>query len=144
VRFLTGMKANLQTGIITAALATSFALGQTRYGNANDPNVGQNATAQGTQTANPNKVGGSDSQKPQPSTPKWNPGFGEQVPNKELSGGTPATNSTLQKDRDGNMGDEYFGWLGLVGLAGLFGLSRGTNPSPRPDITDEKTLKHPG
>jgi hypothetical protein len=126
------MKANLRNGILTVTLALSLAVAQT-------------PSASPQQQANPNTVGGSYSQKlPQPSTPKWNPGFGEQIPNKELSGGTPRTNSTLQKDQDGDMGNEYFGWLGLIGLAGLFGLGRGTNPSPRPDITDEKTLKHPG
>jgi hypothetical protein len=57
------------------------------------------------------------------------PGFHDEIPNK-ASGDRPATNSTLQKDRDGDMGSEYFGWIGLVGLAGLFGLSRGTNSAP--------------
>jgi hypothetical protein len=143
------MKPNIIAGIVTSALAASLAVAQERYGNANDPTVGQNATAQGTQTSpqqvNPNAVGGSTAQQlPPPNAPKENPGFADEVPNKELSGGTPRTNSTLQKDRDGNMGSDYFGWLGLVGLAGLFGLSRGTNPSPRPDVKDEKTLRHGG
>ena len=124
-----GMKATiLWTGVATAVLGAGL------------------ATAQGTQTpqTNPNDAGASDSQRLPPDTPKWNPGFGEQVPNKELSGNTPSTNSTLQTDRHGNMGKEYFGWLGLLGLAGLFGLSRGTNPSPRPDIREERTLNHLG
>ena len=67
---------------------------------------------------------------PPPNAPKWNPGFGDQIPNRALSGNTPETNSSLQRDRDGNMGSEYFGWIGLLGLAGLFGLGRGTNPRP--------------
>jgi hypothetical protein len=140
------MMAILKTGIVTAVLGFGLAVGQPRYGNAKDSEVGQKATAHGTQTqqTNAGSVGAPDSQKLPPNMPKWNPGFGEQVPNKELSGSTPSTNSTLQRDTHGNMGREYFGWLGLVGLAGLFGLSRGTNPSPRPYIRDEKTLKHPG
>jgi MYXO-CTERM domain-containing protein len=114
------MKATFRTGLLTA----TFALVALTQPSPSEP----------PQQANPNTVGGSYSQKlPQPDTPKWNPGFGEQVPNKELSGSTPQTNSTLQKDQGGDMGNEYFGWLGLLGLAGLFGLSRGTNPAPRPD-----------
>jgi hypothetical protein len=61
--------------------------------------------------------------------PKWNPGFGEEIPNRALSGNTPQTNSTLQETRK-DFSSSYFGWLGLLGLAGLFGLSRGTNPRP--------------
>jgi MYXO-CTERM domain-containing protein len=61
--------------------------------------------------------------------PKWNPGFADQVPNRELSGNTPQTNSTLQETRK-DFSTSYFGWLGLLGLAGLFGLSRGSNPRP--------------
>jgi hypothetical protein len=65
------------------------------------------------------------------------PGFDDEIPNKTLSGDRPSTNSTLQQDRDGNMGSEYFGWIGLVGLAGLFGLSRGTNSAPVQPQSDE-------
>src|SRR5687768_16065047 len=107
------MNAIIRTGIVTAALTVSMAVGQTRQGNANDPAAGQHATAQGTQTPRANPYSAD--------TPKWNPGFGEEIPNKELSGNTPRTNSSLQKDGDGDMGNEYFGWLGLIGLAGLFG-----------------------
>ena len=53
-----------------------------------------------------------------------NPGFGAQDPNRELSGGQPQPNSTLQRDRNGDQGLEI-GWLGLLGLAGLFGMGRG-------------------
>jgi hypothetical protein len=68
---------------------------------------------------------------PQPSTEMdKHPGFHDEIPNKAMSGDRPATNSTLQKDRAGDMGSEYLGWIGLVGLAGLFGLSRGTNSAP--------------
>jgi hypothetical protein len=57
--------------------------------------------------------------------PTSNPGFGQQVPNDStLSGGQPHSNSTYQKDRNGNQGLDL-GWLGLLGLAGLFGLGRG-------------------
>jgi hypothetical protein len=140
------MKANIRTGVVIAAISAGISFGQERYGNANDPSVGQNATAQGTQTPKSDRdnAGRPAQAVQQPDAPKWNPGFGEQVPNKELSGNTPKTNSTLQKDGDGRISNEYFGWLGLVGLAGLFGLSRGTNPSPRPDTRDEKTLTHLG
>ena len=54
-----------------------------------------------------------------------NPGFGAQDPNTELSGSRPQTNSTMQKDRNGDQGLEI-GWLGLLGLAGLFGIARGS------------------
>jgi hypothetical protein len=59
-------------------------------------------------------------------TPAANPGFGPQVPNDTatLSGGQPHSNSTYQKDRNGNQGFDL-GWLGLFGLAGLFGIGRG-------------------
>lgn len=76
---------------------------------------------------------------PQPATsgsaanpPAANPGFGPQAPNDAtLSGGQPHSNSTYQKDRNGNQG---FGWMGLLGLAGLFGLAgRRTN-----DATEQK------
>ena len=40
-----------------------------------------------------------------------------------MSGGQPHSNSTYQKDRNGNMGYDL-GWLGLLGFAGLFGLGR--------------------
>jgi hypothetical protein len=54
-----------------------------------------------------------------------NPGFGPQIPNDStLSGGQPHSNSTYQKDRNGNEGFDL-GWLGLLGLAGLFGIGRG-------------------
>ena len=54
-----------------------------------------------------------------------NPGYGPQVPNDvSLSGGQPHSNSTYQKDRNGNQGFDL-GWLGLLGLAGLFGIGRG-------------------
>jgi hypothetical protein len=136
------MKANIITGVVTMAFAATLAVGQTRYGNKNDTAVGQNATAQGTQAVQQGNQ--TVTELPPPNAPTYNPGFADEVPNKELSGNTPRTNSTLQEDGDGNMGADYFGWLGLIGLAGLFGLSRGTNPSPRPDIKDEKTLKHAG
>src|SRR4051812_22032657 len=58
-------------------------------------------------------------------TPAANPGFGQQVPNDAtVSGGQPHSNSTYQKDRNGNQGFDL-GWLGLLGLAGLFGIGRG-------------------
>jgi MYXO-CTERM domain-containing protein len=53
-----------------------------------------------------------------------NTGVGAQAPNTEVSGAQPQTNSTLQKDRNGDQGLEI-GWLGLLGLAGLFGIGRG-------------------
>jgi MYXO-CTERM domain-containing protein len=62
-----------------------------------------------------------------------NPGFGAQEPNRELSGGQPHTNSTLQKDQSGNQGLEI-GWLGLLGLAGLFGIGRGRQEKHHQDI----------
>lgn len=52
-----------------------------------------------------------------------NPGYGPQVPNNELSGNTPATNSSYQVGRNGHL-KMGIGWLGLLGLAGLFGLRR--------------------
>lgn len=56
--------------------------------------------------------------------PVTNPGFGNQVPNEAVqSGGTPQSNSTYQKDRNGNAGFDL-GWMGLLGLVGLFGLAR--------------------
>lgn len=58
-------------------------------------------------------------------TPAANPGFGRQVPNDAVeSGGQPHSNSTYQKDRNGNQGFDL-GWLGLLGLGGLFGIGRG-------------------
>jgi MYXO-CTERM domain-containing protein len=62
-----------------------------------------------------------------------NPGFGAQDPNRELSGGQPHTNSTLQNDRNGDQGLEI-GWLGLLGLAGLFGIGRGRKEENRHEI----------
>jgi hypothetical protein len=59
------------------------------------------------------------------------PDFHDEIPNKAASRQDPRTNSSLQEDQRGNMGSDYFGWLGLIGLAGLFGLSRGTNPAPQ-------------
>jgi hypothetical protein len=117
------MKPKLRTGILIATTAAGLAFGQTPYGNRDDPAVGKNATAGDTQAPKQTL--------PPPGAPTWNPGFGKEVENKALSGDTPETNSTLQKDRDGNMGKEYFGWIGLLGLAGLFGLGRGSNPAPR-------------
>ena len=59
-----------------------------------------------------------------PETPAANPGFGPQVPNDAVeSGGQPHSNSTYQKDRNGNQGFDLGG--GLFGLAGLFGIGRG-------------------
>jgi hypothetical protein len=101
--------------VLTAALGAVLAIGQ--------------------QTS-PNATRGSHAPTlPPPGAPKENPGFGDQVPNRILSGQTPKTNSTLQKDGNGITGSEYFGWLGLFGLAGLLGLSRGTNPTPRRNVT---------
>jgi hypothetical protein len=58
-------------------------------------------------------------------TPEANPGFGRQVPNDAVEpGGQPHSNSTYQKDRNGNQGFDL-GWIGLLGLAGLFGIGRG-------------------
>jgi hypothetical protein len=58
-------------------------------------------------------------------TPDANPGFGRQIPNDAVeSGGQPHSNSTYQKDRNGNQGFDL-GWIGLFGLAGLFGVGRG-------------------
>jgi hypothetical protein len=59
-------------------------------------------------------------------TPAANPGFGPLVPNDvsvTQSGGQPHSNSTYQKDRNGNSGFDL-GWIGLFGLAGLFGIGR--------------------
>jgi len=62
---------------------------------------------------------------PPPTAPAANPGFGPQAPNDStLSGGQPHSNSTYQKDRNGNQGLDL-GWIGLLGLAGLFGIGRG-------------------
>jgi len=61
---------------------------------------------------------------PAPNAPAANPGFGPQAPNDTLSGGQPHSNSTYQKDRNGNQGLDL-GWIGLLGLAGLFGIGRG-------------------
>lgn len=57
--------------------------------------------------------------------PETNPGFGKQIKNDSAttSGGTPQTNSTYQKDRNGSMGFDL-GWMGMLGLLGLFGLAR--------------------
>jgi MYXO-CTERM domain-containing protein len=118
-----------------AVMSSSLAVAQAPSGSADDSTAGKHATAGDTQVPRDTQK---PAQLPPPGAPTWNPGFGKQVENKELSGDTPKTNSTLQKDRNGNMGDEYFGWLGLLGLAGLFGLSRGTNPAPS-SLTDERT-----
>lgn len=58
---------------------------------------------------------------PQSGTP------GSETVNRTAPGNNAATNSSMQGDRDGNMGINL-GWLGLLGLGGLFGLRRG-NPS---------------
>lgn len=55
-----------------------------------------------------------------------NPGFGKPATNDSplAGGGDPNSNSTYQKDQNGNQGFDL-GWMGLLGLAGLFGLGRG-------------------
>src|SRR3954447_12227937 len=71
-----------------------------------------------------------------------NPGFGQQVPNDStLSGGQPHSNSTYQKDRNGNQGLDL-GWIGLFGLAGLFGIGRGRRTDTRDVSHTSEAVRH--
>ena len=57
-------------------------------------------------------------------TPAANPGFGPAGSNDAVeSGGTTASNSTYQKDRNGNQGFDLGMDRVCSGLAGLFGLA---------------------
>lgn len=110
----------LRTGAMALAL-TSAVMAQS----GTDANASHGATSQDTrqQQSQGNQMG-TDAAGTAKGTVS-NPGFGPQVPNDAvLAGGQPHSNSTYQKDRNGNQGLDL-GWLGLLGLAGLFGLGRG-------------------
>lgn len=119
----------LRSGMVAVALsvaafAQSEAADKTKAPSANDTYQRQsqgNAIDSGTPATAP--------------APAANPGFGAQAPNDHmLSGGQPHSNSTYQKDRNGNQGFDL-GWIGLLGLAGLFGIGRGR----RSDMSHEST-----
>ena len=99
------------TGFLrTTALGMILTVGlvaQSQEPNRPDQSVQQNAPYQG-QTSVPNNAAANDQ------------------PNTALSGDTPATNSSLQETKSGNLGLEL-GWLGVFGLLGLFGLGKTGN-----------------
>jgi MYXO-CTERM domain-containing protein len=114
-----GFREMLKGGALAITLAGTLAAQQGATGQAGtspDASLQQSTgNAAGARTVNQGADDASNASQP---------GFDAQAPNTELSGGQPQTNSTLQKDRDGDQGLEI-GWLGLLGLAGLFGIGRG-------------------
>ena len=100
------------------------------------------ATAQ-QQPATPQQNADQAARAAQSGQPVTNPGYGNQVPNDAVqSGGTPQSNSSYQKDRNGSQGFDL-GWMGLLGLIGLFGLARKRGkieePAGNPTARNQRT-----
>jgi hypothetical protein len=127
------VRTTIQIGLMTLALSAGLAAQQSdpsKAATAQDPNQKQsqgNAIGKGDTSANGQNA---------------NPGFGRQVPNDSatLSGGQPHSNSTYQKDRNGNQGIDL-GWLGIFGLLGLGGLVGRNTRSYQPQHQTEQQMR---
>jgi MYXO-CTERM domain-containing protein len=113
----------IRIGILAAAMMAGPMWAQDSADNPNAPKPAEKtvSTAGGPQSGSP----------------------GSELPNRSAPGQTASTNSTLQQDKDGDMGINL-GWLGLLGLAGLFGLRRGATRSDTVDAHDMHRSPSPG
>ncbi len=108
-----------KTGAMVLTMSAALAAQQSANTNARSAGDTYQKQSQGNAVGNMKPTTGNESA-------TSNPGFGKPAANdSSLTGGTtPESNSTYQKDRNGNQGFDL-GWIGLLGLAGLFGLGRG-------------------